>query len=43
VLVTTLQKRENYGTNAEVVEFGCLECAGGETLLIVAYDIYASR
>ena len=43
VLVTTLQKRECYGTNAEVVEFGCLECVASGTLFMVTNDIFASR
>ena len=42
-LVTTLQKRKNYGTNAEVVEFGCFKCAADGTLLMVTYVIFASR
>jgi hypothetical protein len=43
MLVTTWHKRENYGTNAKVMEIGCLKCVGGETVLIVAYGIYTSR
>ena len=43
VRVTTLQKREYYGTNAEVVEFGCLMCVAGGTLFMVTCDIFASR
>jgi len=43
VPVTTLQNRECYGTNAEVVEFGCLKCAASGTLFMVAYGIFASR
>jgi hypothetical protein len=43
VLVTTLQNREYYGTNAEVVQFGYLKCVAGGTLFVVTYDIFASR
>jgi hypothetical protein len=43
VLVTTLQNREYYGTNAEVVEFWCLKCVAGASLFMVTYGIFASR
>ena len=43
VLVTNLQKMEYYGTNAEVMEFGCLKCVAGGTLFMVIYGIFASR
>lgn len=42
VFVTTLQNRECYGTNAEVVEFGCLKCVTSGTLFMVTYGIFAS-
>jgi hypothetical protein len=35
VLVTTLQNKEYYGTNAEVVEFGGLKWVAGGTLFMV--------
>jgi hypothetical protein len=43
MLVTTLQKREYYGTNAEVVKFGCLKCVADGTLFMVTHGIFASR
>ena len=33
LIVTTLQKEENYGTGAEVVEFGCRRSVAGGTVL----------
>jgi len=35
LLVTTLQKKENYGTEAEFVEFGRKRSVAGGTVLMV--------
>ena len=35
LLVTILEKNENYGTDAQVVKFGCMKTVAGGTLLMV--------
>jgi hypothetical protein len=41
--VTILEKKENYGTDAQVVEFGCMGSIAGGTLLMVTCVTFASR
>jgi hypothetical protein len=35
LLVTILEKNENYGTEAQIVKFGCRKTVAGGTLLMV--------
>ena len=43
LLVTILEKKANYGTEAKVVEFGCMRSVAGGTLLMVTCVTFASR